>query len=696
MQPDPSRTALGAFDLSALRDLVWEERKPVLAFLGAVLLTALVGSMVATRWYEATAVLQLLPRAGREMTTTEVLKLDEGGYMEGRDRARTQIQIIQSRAVREEVLRRYAELWDDELKPDADGIRWLGSHMFAGPREDTQLVEIKVQHTVPDKAAALANLLADVYLQENLHFRRRAAKDARVWLDGQSEDYEARLEAASSALLEFRRANDLIGDSADSDDIATRITALHQAIGAVTTERVMAGGELAEHEAMRKSGRLDVLLGAFDDHSLSAMSQQRAQLRTQAAEIQGRYGEKHPESQRISAHLASVERLIEGEINRLIRAERSRFQALERKEQRLRDELESVKAELLRREELGDEYRRLIREEEAARKLVASLDDRGAEVDLQAQTQLSDARIVDRAVPPRSPVKPNVVLNLVMALIVGIAGGLAYALIRHQFRDALLTTRDVERRLELSVLGTVPTMDEKIPEEERALYPLRHPHSMQTECFRALRAMVMHHTNSAAGQVILVTSAVAGEGKTTTSIGLAVAFAGLGRRTLLVDGDLRRPRLGNVFGLEQAQGMSDTLVGRVDPLLLRRATSVKGLFVLPAGRPVDNAGELLAAPVARRMLDHLRTAFDVIIIDTSPVGVVADAMALSHAVDGVLMVVRRSHAPARLVVDAAQRLQRSDARIIGAVLNDTPPDKATERYSGGYYKSTAADRMAGR
>ena len=696
MQQESPRSTLGAFDLAAFRDVVWEQRRSVLAFLGAVMLAAIIGSALATRWYEAVAVLQLLPRAGREVNVTEVVKLDEGGYMEGRDRARTQIQIIQSRAVREEALRRYRATGATDIGPDAEGIGWLGRHLSAGPREDTQLVEIRVKHKDPEAAAVLANLVADVYVESNLSFRREAARETRVWLESQSAAHQVRLEAASAALLAFKQANDLLGEMGDSADINSRITALHKAIGEVTTERVRLGSVLAEHESMRRAGRSEVLLGAFDDRSLSAIAQQLAELRTQAAEVHGRYGKKHPEYQRVAAHLRSVERLVDSEVTRLVRAERSRFQSLQRQEDELRAELVRVKEELLRREQLGEQYDRLVREEETARRLVASLGERGAEVDLQAQTQLSDVRLVDRAIAPAAPVLPNTSLNLVMAMIVGLAGGVALALVRHQFRDAMLTPRDVERRTELTVLGNIPTLAASVPEAERALFPIHHPHSLQTEAFRALRAMVVHQTGSASGQVILVTSAVAGEGKTTTSIGLAVAFARLGRRTLLVDADLRRPKLGTVFGHKNTQGMSDTLVGRVDPLLLRRATDVKGLFVLPAGRPTENVGELLASPVARRMVEHLRSAFEVIIIDSSPVGVVADAMALSSMVDGVLMVVRRGHAPGRLTVEAAQRLQRSDAHIIGTVLNDTPPDRDTRRFAGSYYQESPTEQLAGR
>ena len=693
MSQDPTPSALGSFDLQAFRDIVWDQRRGVVAFLGAVMLVAVLGTALSTRWYEAVAVLQLLPRAGLEVDVNEVLKLDEGGYMEGRDRARTQIQIIQSRAVREEALRRYSEAGGTGLEPDAEGIAWLGGHLTAGPREDTQLVEVRVKHTDPDSAALLANLVAEVYVEASLEFRRKAARETRVWLEGQSQSYRTQLEAASAALLEFKQTNDLVGVEGDVDDISTRLGALHVALGAATTDRVTVASQLAQHEKLLKQGRHEVLLGAFDDRSISTVAEQLAALRTRAAEVQGRYGKRHPEYQRVNDHLARVEGLVRAEVRRLIDAERSKLQTLQATEVELAAEIDLVKAELHRRELLSEEYQQLERREGNARRMVNELTDRGAEVDLQAQTQLSDVRVVDPAVAQSAPVLPNVPLNLVMAFVVGIAGGFAYALIRHQFRDGLMTARDVELCTELPVLGIIPSLPGSVPEAERPLFPIDRPHSMQTEAYRALRAMVVHQSGGSTGRVILVTSGVAGEGKTTTSIGLAVAFARLGRRTLLVDGDLRRPRLDGLFKLENAQGLSDTLVGRVDPLLLRRSTDVKGLYVLPAGRPVENVGELLASHLASRMIDHLRSAFDMVIIDTSPVGVVADAMALASMVDGVLMVVRRGHAPGRLTADAAARLRRANARILGTVFNDTPTDAQALRFSGGYYQEDATERL---
>ncbi len=679
-------------DIDLIRRILVDQWLTIALFMVIGIGAVGLGTSYSVKWYTAKAVIQLLPQAGKEIEVDEVRKLNEGGYMEGRDRARTQLQIIQSRIVRQEVVRRYREQGYRDLTNDDEGAGQLKRWLSASPREDTQLVEIAVEHTDPEAAALLANLTAQVYYETNLEFRRNAAKSTQEWIDGQEGAYEVQLQDATNAVLQFNEEHGLVDIKGSVDETSTRLISLQRALADTNTKRVLLGGELAEHERLLSQGRTDVLAGMFNDVALRAISQKYAEMQAEAAEARGRYGDKHPEVRQATANLEEVRQLLGVEVMRLIKAERTDYQALRRQEQRLTDEVNDVKQLLLNRQKLVKQYERLAQAETEARTLVTSLEARGAEVDLQAQTQLSDVRIVDLAVPPTNPSKPNFGLNIAMAFIVSLTGGLALAVVRYQDKDSLLTVEDVERRTGLTVIGAVPLLPPEIPEATRPLYSMDHPHSLPAEAYRSLRTMLKVRSGNGRRQVVLVTSGVAGEGKTTVSVGLCSSFARLGGRALLIDADVRRPRVHQIFGGKAGPGLTDVLSRRVDPLSLVRKTPQADLFYLPAGRETEHGAELLYSPTFKDMLERVAEAFDIVVIDTSPVGLVADALAFSKHVDGAVVVVRRDLAPARLSQAAVAQLEGVGTRVYGAVFNGVPPSRDARVYGKGYYTENPAKK----
>ena len=211
-----------------------------------------------------------------------------------------------------------------------------------------------------------------------------------------------------------------------------------------------------EHRRLLGNRDYAVLAGMFDDASLNTMAQQRAAVVTESADVLSRYGAAHPDHQRAVERIKLIDKLIEDEVKRNVEGEASRLETLRREERQLADELEKVKVELVETQKLQGEYSLLKREEERARDLVDSLGARGAEVELQASTRLNDMRVVDPATPPERAARPNVPLNAAMALVVGFGGGVVLALARQRFAGTLLSSRDLERAVDATLLGTLP------------------------------------------------------------------------------------------------------------------------------------------------------------------------------------------------------------------------------------------------
>lgn len=423
-------------DAETLLRTLSNRRGTFLGFFGAVLAAAIGGSLLVEPRYQATAVIQLLPRAGQEMNVTEVVAT-EGGYYEARDRARTQMQIILSRGVREEVVRRYNALGKDQLDASFEGLDALLASMTVTPLEDTQLVEIAVIDTDPERAARIANFVAEVYLEVNLAARTDAAREARRWLEGRGESARDALRAANTQVLAFEIANVRVDLDTQEDDITARRGALQAALAEATTERVVLGSRVEEHRQLLGRGDAGLLTGEFDDPGLSALAGEHANLLTRNAETLSRYGDKHPEYQQAIAQTRRVEAMITEAVRRNVDAEEARLESLARQETDLRSELARTKSEHIEKQKLSAQYTQLQLDQERARRQFGAITDREAEVEMQAESRLNDVRIVDHALPPSGPVSPDLPLNLAVALGVGLVGGVGAALGRDRLEDTL-------------------------------------------------------------------------------------------------------------------------------------------------------------------------------------------------------------------------------------------------------------------
>ncbi len=668
MEDSPPSATRGN-DVDALLRSLQDRRGTFFAFFGAVLVTTLGGTLLTQPRYQAIAVIQLLPSAGREMDVAEVVT-PVAGYYETRDRARTQMQVILSRAVREEVVRRYNALGGDVLDGTPDGLDELLRHLTVTPREDTQLVEIGVTDSDPERAARVANLIADVYCASNLEVRTDAARAARRWLDVRAETARAEYREADAAALAFQVAHPGVDLDAAEDAIAARRAALQAALGVATTERVTARGRLEEHQALLARGDAALLVGMFDDPALAALAAEDARQTTRVAETSSRYGEEHPEYQQAVGHARRLDALVADAVARNVEAEAARLRALARQEGELRAELARTKEERLEKERLAAEFAELALGKDRAWRLLGALADRAAEVELQAESRLNDVRMVDSALPPSRPVSPDLPLNLAVGAGVGLLGGLAATLARDRLDDTL-RSREAALALGVPLLGELPHVAAPRA-DDRALHPHRHPSTEPAEALRAVRGALHHGAAPDGPRRLLVTSCLAGEGRTHVAVGLAVGYAQLGARVLLVDADRAHPGLHRLLGVADAAGLDEALDAPHAAARHVRPTAVRGLHLLSpgprGGAPGAEDGRWEALLVA------LAEAWSVVIVDGPRATGNAETLAVARAVDGVVLVVRHGRVSRGAAAGAIGRLTRAGARVAGVVLNDVDAD----------------------
>jgi succinoglycan biosynthesis transport protein ExoP len=683
---EPQKSALAPlidFQLEDVWPILRKQQTVILLFIGTVLSVTLVAGLLRTKEYRASALIHLSPHVGQEVAVNEVVDMNTRGYFEVQQFYRTQIQIILSRSVREDVVRRYTEAGYDDILLEEDGAQVLAGLMTVVPEEQSQLVEISVTHTDPARAAMLANLVAEVYSDRMLDARRDASSDAVGWLGTQIEQYGKKVADATEAVHEFKAATNTVDIGERLSTLDARLNSLNEAFAKKNTDRVLLEATVESHLELKAKGRLEQLGKVVASPLLETASRDQATAIAALADVAAKYGPQHPEHRQAKARVDALQATVEEEIRRLIAGEEAELIALRSGEESLAQEIASVKTEMLEYQRKASEYDALQNELKRAAAFYDKLSSRLEEVSLTAETQLNNVQIVDRAIAPEVPYKPNIPMSLAVAALVGVVGGIALALAREYVDDTISSQIDVAAHLKVPFLGLIPRLPENITATEADLFTHYNPRSSVSEAVRGLRAMLEMNPNGPPPRRILVTSSVAREGKTSTAIRLGVSFAQMGRRVVIVDADLRRPRVHKVFGADHSIGLSSFLVGAATVEELPTATPVPNLYCVYAGAQTEQPAELMASSKMEEMLTGLESMFDIILLDTPPSVALSDAVTLSRRVDGILLVVKEQSVSRAVVRQTIDLLQQVEATILGVVLNNVDLQRAGSKYK--YY-----------
>lgn len=671
------------FQLEDVWPILRKQRTVVLLFLGTVLLTTLIGSMLRTREYRASALIHVSAHVGQEVAVSEVVDLNTRGYFEIQQFYRTQIQIILSRSIREEVVRRYTALGYDDLQMDDGGAQALAGMMTVVPEEQSQLVEISVVHVDPERAALLANLIAQAYSDRSLSWRRDASSGAVEWLEGQIAEYRQKVEQSTDSIHAYKTETQLADVGERINTLEARIAALNVSYADTVAKRVVHERTVAAHESLIGSGRFEDLARQLQSPLLDTLSRELAEAVAQLAVLSARYGPLHPEHKQVAAQIDSLRTTLQTEVRRLVGSEAAELQHLRESESSLTDEITAVKTEMLDYQRKVSTFEAMDQEMERARAFHDKLAGRLEEVSLTAQTQLNNVAIVDEALTPETPWKPNIPLSLAVATLVGVVGGIGLALVREYVDDTITSQLDVATHLKVPFLGLIPRLPEGIQAAEADLFTHFNPRSSVAEAVRGLRAMLEMNPNGPAPKRILVTSSVAREGKTSTAIRLGISFAQMGRRVVIIDADLRRPRVHKVFSADPSVGLSSYLFEAATADDLPRATPVPNLYAIYSGPSTDHPAELMASPRMEELLTELEARFDIILLDTPPSVALSDAVTLSRRVDGILLVVKEQEVSRAVVRQTIDLMNQVEATILGVVLNNVDLQRGGSKYK--YY-----------
>jgi capsular exopolysaccharide synthesis family protein len=683
--PSPLRPALATLEAISRR------REAVLAFAAFSILGAAVVTARATRLYRASAALSVEPplRAAPGLDWLATAAIDLPRHLG------TQQERIRSRALLAQALGRHGErlraLPEYEGKEGVRLLEAVAERLDVDARPETYFIDVSFAASDPEFAARFVNDLVDAACREGAALDVRREDEVARLLSAKIVGLEERLRDAEEAVAAFERENDV---EAFEETIALRAADLGRAVEAFTQVEL----DLARREPSfravesardgERALRGDLRIPEIEEDPVVAdLEERRAGLEVDLASKSRTLGPNHLEILALRSALGSLEeqlqRAREGcarrieEGWRLETRRREQVAALVRDRERALDELGAKRREYeaLRSKagELRDLYGEYYRRESGAR--IAGGGEAVAPFPL-----LPGLRIETYAEPPHRPWRPNAWLNFGLAALVALLGGVGVAFLLESVDETVRERSDLDEFARLRPLGLIPFA--RTPSGRAfARVAEREPRHPAAEAFRGVRT-ALFGLDGGGPRTVLLTSAAPMEGKTAASVNLAITLAQAGHRTLLVDGDLRSPRLHEVFGLRRSPGLGDRLEEGVSISTLLQDTGVEGLRIVTAGRLLSHPAEALSGPALAKFLDEALRTFDRVILDSPPVGLLADSRAIASRVEATLLVARAGRTRRRALAQALETLEGVGARVAGVVLNSVARSRV--RYGYGY------------
>lgn len=556
------------------------------------------------------------------------------------------------------------------LLKQATGVVQQGLSVM--PVKESRLVRIAFDSPDPKFSVRVANAIAEGFIASTLERRMGTTSYAKTYLEDQLAQTKAKLEESERKIVEFAQKEGLVNTGSDGTSLATQnLTSLNASMAVAQSDRILAASRWRQASGGALSG--DMLAGT----NISGMQQQRATLQMQYQEKLQKYKPDYPEMQGIKSQIDEVTRQIAAETGRARSAVKAEYDAAVAREGMLKNQIASLRGDSLDTDSRSIDYNILKREADTNRQLYDSLLQRFKEVGAAGDVRSNNISIIDRA-QDGWRFKPNLIKNLLMGLLAGLLLGILLAFVLEFLDDTLKTPEDIEQKLKLSVLGVIP----KLGPKDSVAAASANPQSPFSESYRSVRTALQFATDHGVPRSILVTSASPTEGKSTTALALARNLAQLGKRVLLLDGDLRNPSLHKTLGLGGEFGLSNLLSGACSFSKAVQESEEERLHVITAGPLPPNPAELLSGSKLVSLLTVGTERYDHVIIDGPPVLGLADAPILANAVEGTLMVVSAGKTRIATAQQALKRLRGARGRIVGALL--TKYDAKAAGYGRGY------------
>jgi capsular exopolysaccharide synthesis family protein len=555
----------------------------------------------------------------------------------------------------------------DETKSESPTIDRFLSALTVSPVRNSRLVDIRFESPDAAVSAQVANALAKAYIDQNLEFKFLSSKEASDWLAERLAEQRKQVEASEQAVQRYREQTDAVSLEEKQNIVVQKLADLNAAVTRAKTERIQKEAAYNQIRALQNDRQaLDTFPAILSNTFIQQQKGELAELQRQEAQLSEKLGPRHPEMVKLGLAIQTAEAKISGEIGKVVQSMHNDYIQAQAQEESLTNALDQQKRDALALNRKGIEYGVLARDAASNRQIFESLMQRTKETGISGELKTSNIRVVDAAETPRRPVSPNPRKNLLLALLGGTTFGIGLAFFFEYLDNRIKSPDEVKQHLGLPFLGMVPAIFDK-----SIIHPLINngvPPNF-AECFRTVRTNLMFSSAEESGRSVVITSTGPGEGKSVVAANLAIALAQAGQRVLLVDADMRKPKVHYVFAMAQEPGLSNVLAGTAKSSESVHQTDVAGLWVMPSGMIPPNPAELLGSKRFSDFIASVASHFDWLILDTPPVMAVTDSSVVGHRATGVVFVVGAEMTSRYAAQRALEQLELSRVRLVGSVLN---------------------------
>jgi succinoglycan biosynthesis transport protein ExoP len=556
---------------------------------------------------------------------------------------------------------------------------------------NTKIIEVHYTSPDPELAANVVNKLMEDYTENNFKSRFDSTMQAEDWLKNQLVDLQMKVESSQQKLVQYQKEHEILGIDEKQNITTAKLDELNKALTAAESERM----DKESVYRLVESGDADTVASAASvldaagagtqsaSSLLESLRSKEADLKIQAAQLNTQFGPSYPKLAQLNSQLKEVDAQILLETKKVAGKVRGQYMAAVQRETLLHDALEKQKQEQNKLNESAIDYSILKRDLDSYRQLYEGLMEKMKEAGVSAGLKSNNFRIVDVARVPTGPIEPNIPRYLAFAFILGLTSGVGLAFLQEGLDNTVRTAEQAQMISGLPPLGMIPLpartareganpkrlMIATSSKEAVEMVAQSRPHSQMAESYRALRTSLLLTNLGAPPKVIMVTSALPQEGKTTTSMNTALVLAQKGVRVLLIDADLRRPSIHKIMGWGPRSGLSNVLTGSATLKQTIQPSFLPNLSILPAGTPPPNPAELLASTNMRDVLEELRGQYDHIVVDTPPTLSVTDAVVLSPRADAIVLVIRSGQTTKQALRRSRDLLTQVNAKVSGVLLN---------------------------
>ena len=579
--------------------------------------------------------------------------------------------------------------------------------------KDSRLIEITCDSTDPEVAAEFVNTLVSEFIEQRMEDRWDVYNTTGELLTRAQEELRLKLEASEEKLQAYAKSSGLLFVGVDRSVAEEKLGQLQVELSHAQAERIQKESKYK----LTDSSSTESLPEVLDNGPLAQYQVKLADLRRELALLTSSLTPAHPKVIRLQAQITELESTINSERQNIVKRLRNEYQSAQERERLLSRNYSGQTHVVSEQAEKAIQYNLLKKDVEANRQLYQTALQRGKEASINSALRSSNVRVVDRARPSHSPYKPNILVNLIVGLLGGCFAGIGLILARDYLNRSIRTPGEASSYLNIPELGVIPSSHieprqplanrlqrllpssagsasnndrsrQKNPTPSVELVTWENKPSLLAESFRAtLTSILFSGEQGSSRRVLAVTSSMPSEGKTTISTNLAIALAETNQRVVLIDADMRRPRLHKIFDVANTWGLSDllqeqTLINDYPKETLTRKTNIPNLRLLVSGPGAVSIPSILHSNRAAQLLERLKRESDVVLIDCPPMLHLADARVLGRLADGVILVIRAGKTSQEAAISAVQRFSEDGTHVLGTILNDWNPKTAS--YTRGY------------